>query len=82
METNLLGWNSVQRSWFLRDNEAGLHSFVRLAYHNPSDTVGRGGLGEVRTMFRPSSGPWTTLVTNEEQWVHNSDHFRYDYTQA
>ena len=50
METNLLGWNSVQRSWFLRDNEAGLHSFVRLAYHNPSDTVGRGGLGEVRAV--------------------------------
>lgn len=61
---------SVQRSWFLRDNEAGLHSFVRLAYHNPNDTVGKGGLGEVRTMFRPNGGPWTTLVTNEEQWVH------------
>ena len=70
MATDLSESDRVQRSWFIRDNEAGLHSFVRLAYHNSSDTVGRGGLGEVRTMFRPSSGPWTTLVTNEEQWVH------------
>ncbi|OSD03458.1 polysaccharide lyase family 4 protein [Trametes coccinea BRFM310] len=58
----------VQRSWFLRDGETGLHSFVRLAYHN--DTVpSKGELGEVRTMFRPNGGPWTTLVTNSEQWA-------------
>ncbi|KAI0335297.1 galactose mutarotase-like protein [Cubamyces sp. BRFM 1775] len=56
----------VQRSWFLRDGEAGLHSFVRLAYFN--DTP-KGALGEVRTMFRPNGGPWTTLVTNAEQWA-------------
>lgn len=60
---------SVQRSWFLRDNEAGLHSFVRIAYHNSSDAIGRGELGEVRTMFRPNSAIWTTLVTNKEQWA-------------
>ncbi|KAI0071969.1 galactose mutarotase-like protein [Panus rudis PR-1116 ss-1] len=59
----------VQRSWFLRDNEAGLHSFVRLGYHNSSDSIGRGELGEVRTMFRPNSAIWTTLVTNTEQWA-------------
>ncbi|KAI0801290.1 galactose mutarotase-like protein [Fomes fomentarius] len=58
----------VQRSWFLRDGETGLHSFVRLAYHNATGPS-KGGLGEVRTMFRPSSGPWTTLVTNAEQWA-------------
>ncbi|KAH9898424.1 galactose mutarotase-like protein [Cubamyces lactineus] len=56
----------VQRSWFLRDGETGLHSFVRLAYFN--DTP-KGALGEVRTMFRPNGGPWTTLVTNAEQWA-------------
>ncbi|RPD62964.1 galactose mutarotase-like protein [Lentinus tigrinus ALCF2SS1-6] len=58
----------VQRSWFLRDGETGLHSFVRLAYHNPSGPS-KGALGEVRTMFRPNGGPWTTLVTNKEQWA-------------
>ncbi|KAI9063041.1 polysaccharide lyase family 4 protein [Trametes sanguinea] len=58
----------VQRSWFLRDGETGLHSFVRLAYHN-STVSSKGELGEVRTMFRPNGGPWTTLVTNSEQWA-------------
>ncbi|KAI0825156.1 galactose mutarotase-like protein [Trametes gibbosa] len=58
----------VQRSWFLRDGETGLHSFVRLAYHN-SAVPTKGALGEVRTMFRPNDGPWTTLVTNSEQWA-------------
>ncbi|KAI0361653.1 galactose mutarotase-like protein [Trametes cingulata] len=58
----------VQRSWFLRDGETGLHSFVRLAYHN-STVPSKGALGEVRTMFRPNGGPWTTLVTNAEQWA-------------
>lgn len=61
---------SVQRSWFLRDNESGLHSFVRLAYYNK--TFSKGELGEVRTMFRPNSPVWTTLVTNDEQWVRTS----------
>ncbi|KAI0662802.1 galactose mutarotase-like protein [Cubamyces menziesii] len=56
----------VQRSWFLRDGETGLHSFVRLAYYNGTP---KGALGEVRTMFRPNGGPWTTLVTNAEQWA-------------
>ncbi|KAI8995606.1 galactose mutarotase-like protein [Trametes punicea] len=58
----------VQRWWFLRDGETGLHSFVRLAYHNAS-VPSKGELGEVRTMFRPNGGPWTTLVTNAEQWA-------------
>ena len=61
-------WDSVQRSWFLRDGETGLHSFIRLAYHNATGPS-KGQLGEVRTMFRPNGGPWTTLVTNAEQWV-------------
>lgn len=59
---------SVQRSWFLRDGESGLHSFLRLAYYNSSQ-VSIGSLGESRTMFRPNGGPWTHLVTNSEQWV-------------
>ncbi|TBU48362.1 rhamnogalacturonan lyase [Dichomitus squalens] len=58
----------VQRSWFLRDGETGLHSFIRLAYHNATGPS-KGQLGEVRTMFRPHGGPWTTLVTNKEQWA-------------
>ncbi|KAL1951971.1 hypothetical protein VTO73DRAFT_1120 [Trametes versicolor] len=58
----------VQRSWFLRDGETGLHSFARLAYHNATGPS-KGALGEVRTMFRPNGGPWTTLVTNSEQWA-------------
>ncbi|EIN10187.1 galactose mutarotase-like protein [Punctularia strigosozonata HHB-11173 SS5] len=57
----------VQRSWFIRDNEPGLHSFVRLAYYN--QTVSKGELGEVRTMFRPNSGPWSHIITNNEQWA-------------
>ncbi|KAI0735193.1 galactose mutarotase-like protein [Earliella scabrosa] len=58
----------VQRSWFLRDGETGLHSFVRLAFQNAT-AAPKGALGEVRTMFRPNGGPWTTLVTNAEQWA-------------
>ncbi|THV00289.1 galactose mutarotase-like protein [Dendrothele bispora CBS 962.96] len=58
----------VQRSWFLRDTEAGLHSFVRLAYYNATVPF-KGALGESRTMFRPNGGPWTHLVTNHEQWA-------------
>ncbi|KAI0651829.1 galactose mutarotase-like protein [Trametes meyenii] len=58
----------VQRSWFLRDGETGLHSFVRLGYYNAAQPF-KGALGEVRTMFRPNGGPWTTLVTNAEQWA-------------
>ncbi|KAJ6512313.1 galactose mutarotase-like protein [Mycena vulgaris] len=58
----------VQRSWFLRDGESGLHSFLRLGYHNVTGPS-LGALGESRTMFRPNGGPWTHLVTNGEQWV-------------
>ncbi|KAJ7883378.1 hypothetical protein B0H13DRAFT_2344131 [Mycena leptocephala] len=55
----------VQRSWFLRDGESGLHSFLRLGYHNATGpSLGR--LGESRTMFRPNGGPWTHIVTNSE----------------
>ncbi|KAJ7106411.1 galactose mutarotase-like protein, partial [Mycena crocata] len=59
---------TVQRSWFLRDGESGLHSFVRLAYHNATG-ASFGALGESRTMFRPNGGPWTHLVTNGDQWA-------------
>ncbi|KAJ7767716.1 galactose mutarotase-like protein [Mycena metata] len=58
----------VQRSWFLRDTESGLHSFLRLGYHNVTGPS-LGALGESRTMFRPSGGPWTHIVTNSEQWA-------------
>ncbi|TCD65283.1 hypothetical protein EIP91_002845 [Steccherinum ochraceum] len=59
----------VQRYWFLRDGETGLHSFLRLAYFN--DTPLPDTLSEVRTMFRPNPAQslWTYLVTNEEQWA-------------
>ncbi|KAJ7174632.1 galactose mutarotase-like protein, partial [Mycena filopes] len=58
----------VQRSWFLRNGESGLHSFMRLAYHNATGPS-RGPLGESRTMFRPNAALWTHLVTNGEQWA-------------
>ncbi|KAJ7049519.1 galactose mutarotase-like protein [Mycena amicta] len=58
----------VQRSWFLREGESGLHSFMRLAYHNASG-LSLGALGESRTMFRPNTALWTHLVTNGEQWA-------------
>ncbi|KAF7364613.1 Galactose mutarotase-like protein [Mycena venus] len=58
----------VQRSWFLRDGESGLHSFLRLGYHNATGPS-LGALGESRTMFRPNGGPWTHIVTNGEQWA-------------
>ncbi|KAJ7904941.1 galactose mutarotase-like protein [Mycena leptocephala] len=58
----------VQRSWFLRDGESGLHSFLRLGYHNATGPS-LGALGESRTMFRPNGGPWTHIVTNSEQWA-------------
>ncbi|KAJ6589649.1 rhamnogalacturonan lyase [Mycena capillaripes] len=58
----------VQRSWFLRDGESGLHSFLRLGYYNASGPS-LGALGESRTMFRPNGGPWTHIVANGEQWA-------------
>jgi rhamnogalacturonan endolyase len=61
----------VQRAWFLRDGENGLHSFVRMHYYN--STYSPGALGESRTMFRPNNAlgasPWTHIVTDDEQWV-------------
>ncbi|KAF7320606.1 Galactose mutarotase-like protein [Mycena chlorophos] len=58
----------VQRSWFLRESETGLHSFLRLGYYNTSGPA-LGSLGESRTMFRPNSPLWTYLVTNGNQWA-------------
>ncbi|KAJ7024043.1 galactose mutarotase-like domain-containing protein [Mycena alexandri] len=58
----------VQRSWFLRNTESGLHRFLRLGYHNTTGPS-LGALGESRTMFRPNGGPWTHIVTNREQWA-------------
>ncbi|KAJ6622202.1 rhamnogalacturonan lyase [Mycena sp. CBHHK59/15] len=65
-DNNMAVGSLVQRSWFLRDGESGLHSFMRLAYHNATGPS-LGALGESRTMFRPNGGPWTHLVTNGEQ---------------
>ncbi|TFY81318.1 hypothetical protein EWM64_g2698 [Hericium alpestre] len=58
----------VQRSWFLRDDESGLHSFLRLAFFNETNPV-QGVLGESRTMFRPHTDLWTHVVTNSEQYA-------------
>ncbi|KAJ7745590.1 galactose mutarotase-like protein [Mycena maculata] len=68
-DNNTAAGSLVQRSWFLRDGEAGLHSFVRLNYYNSSNSLG--GLGEVRTMFRPNpnDAPWTHLITNSGQYA-------------
>ncbi|KAJ7250745.1 galactose mutarotase-like protein [Mycena rebaudengoi] len=67
-DNNAAVGTTVQRSWFLRDGESGLHSFVRMAYHNETGPS-LGALGEARTMFRPNTGLWTHLVTNDEQWA-------------
>ncbi|TFY79933.1 hypothetical protein EWM64_g4079 [Hericium alpestre] len=53
----------VQRSWFLRDEESGLHSFLRLAFFNETNPV-QGALGESRTMFRPNTDLWTHVATH------------------
>jgi hypothetical protein len=60
----------IQRSWFLKDGESGLHSFLRLAYYNDTDT-NLGPIGEIRSMFRPTypGAPWTDIITNNAQWV-------------
>ncbi|KAJ7617816.1 galactose mutarotase-like protein [Roridomyces roridus] len=74
-DNNTAAGSLVQRSWFLRDGEAGLHSFVRLNYYNAT-VESLGALGEVRTMFRPNpdDAPWTHIVTNSEQYAtHPSD---------
>ncbi|KAF7294083.1 Galactose mutarotase-like protein [Mycena kentingensis (nom. inval.)] len=54
----------VQRSWFLRNGDSGLHSFLRLAYHSVSNSApSLGPLGESRTMFRPNSPLWRSMAT-------------------
>lgn len=48
--------------FFLRDGETGLHSFGRSAYPNG------GSLGEMRFLFRPSTGMWNHLSSSDEMW--------------
>ncbi|KAI1503967.1 rhamnogalacturonate lyase [Biscogniauxia marginata] len=58
----------LEQYWFLRDNETGLHTFSRLAYHNEETPFLR-NLQEFRTLFRPNSDIWTHLLTNEIQYA-------------
>ncbi|PGG95777.1 hypothetical protein AJ79_09877 [Helicocarpus griseus UAMH5409] len=53
---------------FLRDGEAGLHMFSRVAYYNEEKPYLR-DLGELRTMFRPNTDLWTHLSTNEDLYA-------------
>ncbi|TFY50246.1 hypothetical protein EVG20_g11632 [Dentipellis fragilis] len=72
-DNNTATGSLVQRSWFLRDEESGIHSFLRLAYFNETKP-NQGALGESRTMFRPNTPLWTHIVTNNEQYAtHPSD---------
>ncbi|CCO29156.1 putative rhamnogalacturonate lyase B OS=Aspergillus terreus (strain NIH 2624 / FGSC A1156) GN=rglB PE=3 SV=1 [Rhizoctonia solani AG-1 IB] len=57
-----------EQYWFLRDGEAGLHSFSRVAYYNETTPFLR-DLGELRTLFRPTSNLWTHISTNRQHWA-------------
>ncbi|CAK4022995.1 polysaccharide lyase family 4 [Lecanosticta acicola] len=62
-----------EQYWFLRDEETGLHTFSRLAYHNSSTRFVR-NLSEFRTLFRPNTRLWTHLSTNEKTFAPLPDH--------
>lgn len=58
----------LEQYWFLRDSETGLHTFSRATYYNET-TPFLGGLGELRTLFRPNIDLWTHLSTNEKNFA-------------
>jgi len=60
---------SIEQYWFLRDGETGLHVFTRVNYFNESQPF-LGGLGELRTLFRPDTPLWTHLYANNNNHAH------------
>ncbi|KAI2626197.1 polysaccharide lyase family 4 protein [Xylaria nigripes] len=67
-DTYTLTGQILEQFWFLRDGETGLHTFSRLNYHNETQPFLR-NLQELRTLFRPNTGIWTHLSTNEIQFA-------------
>ncbi|KAH9995210.1 polysaccharide lyase family 4 protein [Xylariaceae sp. FL0662B] len=59
---------SISQWWFLREGESGLHIFTRVAYYNEKTPYLR-GLGELRTLFRPSTPLWTHLSGSDGNWA-------------
>ncbi|KAI1100601.1 polysaccharide lyase family 4 protein [Jackrogersella minutella] len=59
---------TLEQYWFLREGETGLHMFSRVTYFNQKTPFLR-GLGELRTLFRPSTSLWTHLSSNEGNWA-------------
>ncbi|KAI1387385.1 polysaccharide lyase family 4 protein [Hypoxylon trugodes] len=59
---------TLEQYWFLREGETGLHVFSRVTYFN-SRTPFLRGLGELRTLFRPSTSLWTHLSSSDGNWA-------------
>lgn len=59
---------TLEQYWFLREGETGLHMFSRVAYYNTKTPFLR-GLGELRTLFRPSTPLWTHLSGSDGNWA-------------
>jgi rhamnogalacturonan endolyase len=53
----------LDQFWFLRDEETGVHVFIRVKYNN--STVSGGDLGELRQLFRPTGSVWTHLSSSD-----------------
>ncbi|KAI0120576.1 polysaccharide lyase family 4 protein [Hypoxylon sp. NC0597] len=59
---------TLEQYWFLREGETGLHVFSRVTYFNQRTPFLR-GLGELRTLFRPSTRLWTHLSGSDGNWA-------------
>ncbi|KAI1095714.1 polysaccharide lyase family 4 protein [Rostrohypoxylon terebratum] len=59
---------TLEQYWFLREGETGLHVFSRATYYNKNTPFLR-GLGELRTLFRPSTKLWTHLSSSKGNWA-------------
>lgn len=60
---------TIAQWWFLREGETGIHLFTRVAYYNAATPYLR-GLGELRTLFRPSTDLWTHLSSSDGNYAH------------
>ncbi|KAI1079337.1 polysaccharide lyase family 4 protein [Whalleya microplaca] len=68
MDTYAATNQSISQWWFLREGESGLHLFTRVTYFNEKTPFLR-GLGELRTLFRPSTALWTHLSGGNGNWA-------------
>lgn len=56
-----------EKYWFVRDGETSVHTWTRLAYYNETVPFLR-NLQELRSMFRPNTGIFTHLASNQDRW--------------